>query len=216
MPQFDRKKLIYRRGRAEDATAIAMLFDVANRGLIRRGYQPYIRKGQTWLDVAKIVILNPQAQIYYQNCIIVSYKGASIGYQCISKSSEVMQKPDLSKIEDNAKSHTEFQYQNRGQYIIRDIAIKPEFEGHGIGTDLAGLSVQHVMQTDQAILSLMTHETNIAAQRIYTKWGFEIVDRKPVLEHPHYAADSFWVVMSLDLAKARQQFANTIFPEVQP
>jgi len=83
---------------------------------------------------------------------------------------------------------------------IMDIAVSPELRRAGIGTRLLQSALQQVrsMQRDLKIITLEVRESNIAAVRLYEKFGFkEIGRRKDYYKKPTEDA----LIMELDTTK---------------
>jgi ribosomal protein S18 acetylase RimI-like enzyme len=68
----------------------------------------------------------------------------------------------------------------RGECKISPLAISPEARGQGIGTALMGRVEAFARQRGYAFLSLEVVDTNVGAQRLYRRMGFEVISEMPL------------------------------------
>ena len=81
---------------------------------------------------------------------------------------------------------------------VLDIAVTPEFRQTGIGSILLGNALQELRRTrpDIHLITLEARESNIAAMKLYEKFGFrEIGRRRGYYQKPHEDA----IIMELDI-----------------
>ena len=63
---------------------------------------------------------------------------------------------------------------------LTDLYLKPEFRGRGIGTAAFGLLEVFCRERGLNALELQVLHHNAAAQRLYSRLGFELLDRRPM------------------------------------
>jgi ribosomal-protein-alanine N-acetyltransferase len=61
---------------------------------------------------------------------------------------------------------------------IATIAIHPYFRGHGIGKQLLAETLRQSIQRGATLATLEVREHNLIAQKMYQKFGFDIVGRR--------------------------------------
>jgi ribosomal protein S18 acetylase RimI-like enzyme len=83
-----------------------------------------------------------------------------------------------------------------GSFYICGMALFPEYRGHGLGTRMLELARQQAYQSGLDELSLIVFEQNAGAKRLYERYGFLQVDRRPVVPHEliHYTGDALLMV----------------------
>ena len=62
---------------------------------------------------------------------------------------------------------------------IATIAVHPEFRGQGIASRLMVSVMRDAIQLEARLATLEVREQNTAAQRLYQRFGFDIVGRRP-------------------------------------
>lgn len=64
--------------------------------------------------------------------------------------------------------------------ILEDMVVHPEFRSAGIGTCLIAHAKNHAFKTGCRRITLLTDQTNPAAQRFYRRQGFVLSDMVPM------------------------------------
>lgn len=83
-----------------------------------------------------------------------------------------------------------------GDYTIMNIGVAKEFQGQGLGSFLLSKMIEMAIDLESLALYLEVRISNIAAHRLYSRFGFhEIGRRKNYYSHPQEDA----IVMKLDL-----------------
>lgn len=60
--------------------------------------------------------------------------------------------------------------------IFSDIGILPNFQGHGLGTELLAHCINHCLQEGYSLLCLDVETENTSALKLYTRLGFEVIN----------------------------------------
>jgi ribosomal protein S18 acetylase RimI-like enzyme len=71
-----------------------------------------------------------------------------------------------------------------GTYNVYVLAVHPEFHGKGVGSTLLSLGLRHAAENGFGECSLHVFAENVAAVRLYEKFGFKEAGRYAVAEHP--------------------------------
>lgn len=76
-------------------------------------------------------------------------------------------------------------------WYICALAVFPEYQGRGIGTQLLSLAATQARSRGLPLLSLLCFEQNIGALSLYQRQGFQVIDRAAVVPHPliHHTGD---------------------------
>ncbi|MFB6177352.1 MAG: GNAT family N-acetyltransferase [Halobaculum sp.] len=86
---------------------------------------------------------------------------------------------------------------NHGRDIghIKDIAVRPDAQGDGLGRQLLRAGLRRLAGQGAAVVKLEVRESNTRAQRLYDSEGFDPVRREP----NYYGDGEAAYVMALDL-----------------
>jgi ribosomal-protein-alanine N-acetyltransferase len=66
----------------------------------------------------------------------------------------------------------------RDEVHISNIAVHPEWRGQGLGALLLLHMLFHALEHEAVVVQLEVRENNVAAQRLYERFGFEKVGRR--------------------------------------
>ncbi len=67
--------------------------------------------------------------------------------------------------------------------VIHTLCVDPEQKGKGIGKAMVNFAKDYAKQNGFEVIRIDTGVTNLPAQRLYSKLGFETVGRKKVMHH---------------------------------
>jgi ribosomal-protein-alanine N-acetyltransferase len=87
---------------------------------------------------------------------------------------------------------------------ILTIAVRPDWQGHGVGARLMAHVLAHAHRERLASVFLEVGETNVAAAALYRKLGFTIVGDRPDYYRGTAEARTRALVMRHDVASARK------------
>jgi ribosomal-protein-alanine N-acetyltransferase len=62
---------------------------------------------------------------------------------------------------------------------ISTIAVEPRYRGQGVGQLLLATAIEKALELDATLISLEVRVSNLVAQNLYQKYGFEVVGRRP-------------------------------------
>jgi ribosomal-protein-alanine N-acetyltransferase len=83
-----------------------------------------------------------------------------------------------------------------GEYHILNVAVHPDFRCHGVGTALMAGAVAESRARKASLMILEVRRSNLAARRLYRKFGFE--ERR--LRRNYYGPGEDALVMELETA----------------
>jgi len=61
--------------------------------------------------------------------------------------------------------------------FVKDLVVAPAWRGYGLGGALLGRLLEQYRQRDAASVDLKTSVSNVTAQALYRRFGFEIVEQ---------------------------------------
>jgi N-acetylglutamate synthase-like GNAT family acetyltransferase len=194
--------ITYRPATPQDARAIALLFDMANFGSIAAENGRKAKPGQDWIDVTTPSITDNNSEISYLHTLIAEAETGDVAGMVIAfKMIEFFKKSSLHKIPAHLRSFRELIMQYPGQYLIRDIAVFPSYQGQRIASRLLNRVVERAVTAGVEKVAVIVHDTNEKQIAHYQKRGFIRVDSRPVRWHPVYAPDSQWNLLVCDADK---------------
>jgi ribosomal protein S18 acetylase RimI-like enzyme len=189
-------KVNYRMGQPEDAKAIAVLFDMANAGLASQTWEQEAQAGETWMDVAERAILEPQSELGYATTLVAEMDGNVIGMLICTQQPSELPFFDLSAIAENQRPFIVLRQKMPGAFLLRDMAVFPEYRGQRIATQLLDLAIGAAYFMNFETVFAIVHETNTKLLAHYDKRGMKVIDSYEAGSHPAYAPDSKWLLLT--------------------
>ena len=83
-----------------------------------------------------------------------------------------------------------------GSWYLNILAVYPEFRRVGMGRMLLEVAVELARSAGVRVISLIAASENHRAVSVYTKAGFEILDRVPLVSLPEVNLSGEWLLMT--------------------
>jgi ribosomal protein S18 acetylase RimI-like enzyme len=72
-----------------------------------------------------------------------------------------------------------------GEFYIDTIAVHPNHQGKGLGTQLLNFAISQIVHQDGNVLGLLVDVNNSKAKNLYLRLGFQPVGTKQLMGHPY-------------------------------
>lgn len=188
--------VLFRLGQPEDAEAIALLFDMANAGLVAQAWGEEAEEGETWLDVAKRTIQDPHCELSYAHTIVAELEGRVVGMLICTQQPTEIPPFDPESVPSGQRPFLVLRSKVPGGYLLRDIAVFPEYRGLGIASKLFDLAISAAYHMGFDTILIITHESNEKLLEHYARRGMKVVASHAAGDHPAYAPDSKWLLLT--------------------
>ncbi|TNE78187.1 MAG: GNAT family N-acetyltransferase [Gammaproteobacteria bacterium] len=185
--------LEFRAAKKEDCRAIAELYSISSDGVADYIWTKLANEGEDILDVGQRRYEEEESVFSYKNCIIVEKDknviGMLVAFPMLSDG-EISEDPVLAP-------YSALEADN--SFYICGVALKPEYRGQGIGTELMRLAEQQAKIRKFNLLSLVVFEENQEALKLYRRLGYEEVKREKIVPHPliHCSGDAILMIKKL-------------------
>jgi len=184
----------FRAAKKEDCRTIAELYSISSDGVADYIWSKLAEDGENILDVGQRRYEQEESVFSYKNCIIAErdkkIAGMLVAFpmKCDGKIAEDPVLAPYSKLEaDNS-------------FYICGVALKPEYRGQGIGTQLIKLAEQQARMRKFHTLSLVVFEQNERAIKLYKALGYREVSREKIVQHPLIQATGDAILMTKEIA----------------
>jgi len=183
----------YRQARPEDARRIAELFQIAAEGVADYVWSCLMD------DYPELAPLEIGARRYaredtafsYQNCTVAEQAGRVVG-NCHAFVIETRSVTD--DVDPVLRPYAELEAP--GSLYVSSLGVDPDARNRGIGSALLERAIGQARRLAVDRVSLIVFEQNVGARRLYTRFGFEERDRRPIVPHPliHATGDALLMV----------------------
>ena len=192
-------EIFFRPATIADASALAMLVDIAGEGMPAYMWSTLASPGQSLLELGRERAQRDTGGFSWRNAVVAEIDGevaaGLVGYLLddpydlgvLAETPELVQ--PLVKLEAQAP----------GSWYLNVLATFPEFRGLGIATALLGIAESNGGEAGAAALSVIVGSWNEAAARLYGRAGYEAVTSEPAIPFPGRPHEGDWILMAKSL-----------------
>lgn len=170
----------------DDARVLARLFALAGAGMPEYLWAQEAVPGETPIDVGARRAEREQASFSWRNADVAELDGRVagmvLGYPTDNPKPEA--RPLLPRVPAMVQPLVELEFEAPRSYYVNALAVFERARGLGIGKRLVATAVQRAVECDLARVCVQVFERNRPALYLYRRCGFEIIDRRPMLEDP--------------------------------
>lgn len=178
-----------------DASALAVLVDIAGEGMPAYMWSTLAAPGQSVLELGRERAQRDSGGFSWRNAVVAEIGGevaaCLVGYRlddpydlgALAGTPEIVQ--PLVKLE--AKSP--------GSWYVNVLATFPEFRRLGIGAKLLDIAESNGREASVPALSVIVGSWNEAAMRLYGRAGYAAVASEPAIPFPGSPNKGDWVLM---------------------
>jgi ribosomal protein S18 acetylase RimI-like enzyme len=186
---------LFRPATKADASALAVLVDIAGEGMPAYMWSTLAAPGQSVLELGRERAQRDSGGFSWRNAVVAEIGGevaaCLVGYRlddpydlgALAGTPEIVQ--PLVKLE--AKSP--------GSWYVNVLATFPEFRRLGIGAKLLDIAESKGREASVPALSVIVGSWNEAAMRLYGRAGYAAVASEPAIPFPGSPNKGDWVLM---------------------
>jgi ribosomal protein S18 acetylase RimI-like enzyme len=186
---------LFRPATKADASALAVLVDIAGEGMPAYMWSTLAAPGQSVLEFGRERAQRDSGGFSWRNAVVAEIGGevaaCLVGYRlddpydlgALAGTPEIVQ--PLVKLE--AKSP--------GSWYVNVLATFPEFRRLGIGAKLLDIAESNGREASVPALSVIVGSWNEAAMRLYGRAGYAAVASEPAIPFPGSPNKGDWVLM---------------------
>jgi ribosomal protein S18 acetylase RimI-like enzyme len=191
---------LFRPATKADASALAVLVDIAGEGMPAYMWSTLAAPGQSVLEFGRERAQRDGGGFSWRNAVVAEVNGevaaSLVGYRlddpydlgALADMPEIVQ--PLVKLEAKAP----------GSWYVNVLATFPEFRGRGIGAKLLEIAERNGSETGAPALSVIVASWNATAMRLYRRAGYAALASEPAIVFPGSHREGDWVLMVKSLA----------------
>jgi len=189
-----------RPARISDASALAVLVDIAGEGAANYMWGLLAEPGQSTLEVGRERARREEGGFSYRNAIIAETDGevaaSLIGYRL----DDPYDLTGLDELPKFVRPLIRLEAQAPGSWYVNVLATFPEFRGEGIGAKLLEVVEAKGRDEGASAMSVIVGSWNEGAARLYARAGYASVASEPAILPPSFPHQGDWVLMIRSLA----------------
>jgi ribosomal protein S18 acetylase RimI-like enzyme len=192
----------FRQAQESDALDLACLIDSASRGLVLWFWSTLREPGQSTIEVGRHRIRTLSASpLYYGAFTVAEINGAIAGALTGRLIPVPYERGDSADLAEIFAPLLELEAVAAGTWYLTIVSVYPEFRGKGVGSALLNKAEGIARLTGAAQMSLVVEDANVAALRLYLRYGFDEWTRRPYLPFPGSTDEGDWVLLKKEIAR---------------
>jgi ribosomal protein S18 acetylase RimI-like enzyme len=187
---------LFRPARKADASALAVLVDIAGEGMPAYMWSTLAAPGQSVLELGRERAARDAGGFSYKNAVVAEIGGevaaGLVGYRLddpYDLDGSLADTPDI------VRPLVRLEAKAPGSWYVNVLATFPEFRRQGIAGRLLAIAEENAREQAAPSLSVIVGSWNEDAGRLYSHAGYAILAREPALPFPGCPHHGDWVLM---------------------
>jgi ribosomal protein S18 acetylase RimI-like enzyme len=184
-----------------DASALAVLVDIAGEGMPAYMWSTLAAPGQSALELGRERARRDEGGFSYRNAVIAEIDGeiaaSLVGYRL---DDPYDLEGSLAETPDIVRPLVRLEAKAPGSWYVNVLATFPEFRRRGIGARLLAIAAEKAREQGARSLSVIVGSWNDGAARLYGGAGYEPVAREKAILFPGCPHRGDWVLMVKSIA----------------
>ncbi len=183
-----------------DASALAVLVDIAGEGMPAHMWSTLAAPGQSILEVGRERATRDDGGFSWRNAVIAETGGevaaCLVGYRL----DDPYDLRALTDMPSNVQPLIKLEAKAPGSWYVNVLATFPEFRRCGLATKLLEIAESKGREDSAPHLSVIVGSWNEAAARRYRHAGYEVLATEPAIPFPGCHHEGDWVLMVRSLS----------------
>jgi ribosomal protein S18 acetylase RimI-like enzyme len=194
----------FRSATKADASALAVLVDIAGEGLPAHLWSTLKAPDQSILEVGRERAAREEGGFSYRNATVAEAGGeiaaCLVGYRL----DDPYDLGNLAEIPELVRPLVLLEAKAPGSWYVNVLATFPEFRRQGINMQLLAIAEQKARESGAPDVSVIVAGKNERAARLYQRAGFAAAAREPEFPFPDYTHAVDWVLLTKRLGNSAE------------
>jgi ribosomal protein S18 acetylase RimI-like enzyme len=187
--------LTVRPARISDASALAVLVDIAGEGGPNYMWSMLAAPGQSTLEIGRDRARREEGGFSYRNATLAEVNGEVAGSLIGYRLDDPYDLTGLDELPELVRPLVRLEAQAPGSWYVNVLATFPEFRGQSIGTKLLEVAETRGQEEGVSAMSVIVGSWNEGAARLYARCGYAHVANEPAHLPPGFPHQGDWVLM---------------------
>ncbi|MGH6866681.1 MAG: GNAT family N-acetyltransferase [Methyloceanibacter sp.] len=190
----------FRPARLPDASALAVLVDIAGEGMPNFMWSTLAAPGQSTLELGRERARREAGGFSYRHATVAEIDGEIAGSLVGYRLDDPYDLGALDEMPEIVRPLVRLEAKAPSSWYVNVLATFPEFRGQGIGGRLLDIAEQKGREERAPALSVVVGSWNGGAARLYGRAGYEAVSSEPAMIFPGCPHEGDWVLMVRSLS----------------
>ena len=193
-------EILFRPATIADASALAVLVDIAGEGMPADMWSTLAAPGQSVLEFGRERAQRDSGGFSWKNAVVAEVNGeiaaSLVGYRL----DDPYDLGTLAEMPETVQPLVKLEAKAPGSWYVNVLATFPEFRGRGIGAKLLEIAESKGSEAGAPAMSVIVGSWNETAMRLYRRAGYATVASEPAIPFPKRPHKGDWVLMVKSLA----------------
>ncbi len=189
-----------RKGRREDAPALARLVNFAGEGLPLYFWEKIAEYGETGWDVGRARAEREEGAFSYRNAYVAEADGRCVaclvGYEQPAEPEPI----DYDAMPQMIVPLQELENLAPATWYVNVLAVMPDYRGRGFGSKLLALAEEIAREAGLTGMSIIIDDANAGARRLYERCGYVEKAKRRIVGNGWRKRGENWVLLTKPLA----------------
>ena len=186
---------LFRPARRTDATALAMLVDIAGEGMPSYMWSGMKAPGQSLLEFGRSRAQRDTGGFSWRNGTVAEIEGEVAACLIDYRIDDPYDAGNPDELPPFVRPLVQLEAKAPGSWYVNVLAAFPEFRGRGLGAHLLAVAEERARQNKARELSLIVASENVGAVGLYGRTGYRETARAPLVAFPGCAHGGDLVLM---------------------
>lgn len=188
-----------RRATMKDAPKLAELMNLAGEGIPAYLWKQMADPDEDVMSFGARRVARTEGAFSYVNAHVAACGDAIAGMLLSYKLPDPYDPGPTDEIPSIVHPLVELESRVPGSWYVNAVATDSEYRGQGIGRKLMELAEDLARESNTEIVSLVVAEENISAIALYRKLGYQVIERRRIVQYPECRHTGDWVLMKKEV-----------------
>jgi ribosomal protein S18 acetylase RimI-like enzyme len=190
----------FRAATVQDSLHLAALLDSASRGLVLWLWSTMAAPGESVMEFGRDRIKGAEeSPSHFSKWTIATIDDEIAGAFAAYPLTDPYKTGDVLELPEFYKPMLELESLAVGTWYIMTLSVFPEFRNRGLGTAMLEIVESMARQSGYEQLSIMLVSDNVAALRLYNRFGFRELHRRQYIRFPGSHDTGDWLLLTKDI-----------------
>ena len=188
-----------RKAKIEDAPALAELMNLAGEGIPAYLWGQMADPDEDIMAFGARRVARTEGGFSYTNAYVATAGDAIAGMLLAYPLPDPYETGLLDDIPAVVRPLVELESRVPGAWYVNAVATASVYRGKGIGHHLMKFAEQLADEANTRSVTLIVAEENIPAVKLYRKLGYNVVERRGIVDYPGCSHTGDWILMQKSL-----------------
>jgi ribosomal protein S18 acetylase RimI-like enzyme len=182
-----------------DASALAVLVDIAGEGIPNSFWHELAGPGRSALEVGRERARRTEGGFSYRSATIVEVGDEIAAALIVYPLDDPYDLTSVDELPAHVQPLVRLESQAPGSWYVNVLATFPEYRGQGIGTKLLKIAEDKARATGANTMSIIVGSWNEGATRLYRRAGYQDIASEPAVLPPAFPQAGDWILLTRPL-----------------